>query len=360
MRDTLRERCELFIENREVVKKAFPMENSCFYPICAMLLTEQNKSADLETLKDCRAILKKNTGVFSSFRGTAISSIITMLATDNDPESRLEKAVSLHKDLRKHFYSSEYLPVAAMMLSDIVASENNAEVSCRAGKIYGLMKSEHPFLTSSEDSVFAIMLALSSLSDDEVIREKHKEYPHLSLADCEYMWTGAHFCEELLNFDGFMLHASAVVYKDRAYLFSAPSGTGKSTHTKQWLDAFGEDAYILNDDKPVIRLLDGKAVVFGTPWSGKTDQNRNAGVLLGGICFLERADENWIKPVEAKDAAFGILNQTIRPGDKKRLEKLLELLDNVIKMTGVFRMGCTISTDAATMAYDAMRGERQA
>ncbi|MBQ2932531.1 MAG: hypothetical protein IJE62_06815 [Clostridia bacterium] len=196
--------------------------------------------------------------------------------------------------------------------------------------------------------------------DDEFIREKHKEYPHLSLADCEYMWTGAHFCEELLKFDGFMLHASAVVYKERAYLFSAPSGTGKSTHTKQWLDAFGEDAYILNDDKPVIRLLNGKAVVFGTPWSGKTDQNRNAGVLLGGICFLERADENWIKPVGAKDAAFGILNQTIRPGDKKRLVKLLELLDNVIKTTGVFRMGCTISTDAAIMSYDAMKGETRA
>ena len=179
MRDTLRARCELFIENREVVKKAFLMENSCFYPVCAMLFTEQNKAADLEALKDCRAILKKKTGAFSSFRGTAISSIITMLAIDNDPESRLEKAMSLHKDLRKHFYSSEYLPVAAMMLSDIVAPENNAEVSCRAGKIYGLMKSDHPFLTSSEDSVFAIMLALSSLSDDEIIRETEECYVKL-------------------------------------------------------------------------------------------------------------------------------------------------------------------------------------
>lgn len=171
MRESLRELCELFIDNREVVKKAFSMENSYFYPVCAAIITENGEAADVERLKECRAILKSKTGMFSNFRGAAVSSIITMLSLDCDPEGRLDRALAFHKELREHFYSSEYLPVAAMMLSDAVDPEKYSEVSLRARKIYDLMKSEHPFLTSSEDSVFAVMLALSSLSDDEVIRQ---------------------------------------------------------------------------------------------------------------------------------------------------------------------------------------------
>ena len=176
MRESLRELCELFIDNREIVKMAFSMENSYFYPVCAAIITERRRTADAERLKECRTILKSKTGVFSNFRGAAVTSIITMLALDNDPEGRLDNALAFHKELREHFYSSEYLPVAAMMLSDTVDPEKYSEVSLRARKIYDLMKSEHPFLTSSEDSVFAVMLALSSLSDDEVIRDTENCY----------------------------------------------------------------------------------------------------------------------------------------------------------------------------------------
>ena len=194
--------------------------------------------------------------------------------------------------------------------------------------------------------------------EDEYILERNKEFAHLSLDDCEYMYTGSDFCTKLLNFDGFMLHASAVVVGNRAYLFSAPSGTGKSTHTALWMDAFGKDgAYILNDDKPVIRIIDGKIHTFGTPWSGKTDQNKNADVCLGGICFLERSAENWIKPVSGTDALYGVLNQTIRPSDEKKMTNLLDVLDKTLKDAKTWRMGCNISKDAAIMAFNAMKGE---
>ncbi len=191
--------------------------------------------------------------------------------------------------------------------------------------------------------------------NDQFLSEKQKLAPHLSTLECEYMWTGEQFCSKLLEFDGFMLHASAVVYENKAYLFSAPSGTGKSTHTTLWRKVFGEDnTYILNDDKPVIRIKDGKVTVYGTPWSGKTDQNKNIGVPLQGICFLERSKDNWIQPIEAKDAAFGILNQTIRPADNTNMAKLLDLLDRLLKQTTVYRMGCNMDDDAAHTAYNGM------
>lgn len=194
--------------------------------------------------------------------------------------------------------------------------------------------------------------------DDKFLLEKSREFKGLTPYDCEYMWTGEQFCRKLLDFDGFMLHSSAVVYEDKAYLFSAPSGTGKSTHTSLWRKAFGEEnTFILNDDKPVLRLLDGGVTVFGTPWSGKTDQNRNVGIPLQGICFIERSQENWIRPVETKTAIYKILNQTIRPDRRDGMTKLLDVLDRILQKTTVYEMGCNISVEAARLAYNGMNGK---
>ena len=127
-------------------------------------------------------------------------------------------------------------------------------------------------------------------------QELQKNQPHLSDEDCEYMCTGGNFYRQLLKYNGMLLHASAVVKDGYAYLFSAPCGTGKSTHTGLWLKTFGDDAYILNDDKPALRFEDGTWYAYGTPWSGKHDISTNVRVPVAGICFLHRAKENTIVP----------------------------------------------------------------
>ena len=134
--------------------------------------------------------------------------------------------------------------------------------------------------------------------------------PHLSKDDAEYISTGQFFYNTLLRHSGFLLHSSAVVVDGKAYLFSAASGTGKSTHTQLWLDTFGDRAYMLNDDKPAIRYEDGAWYAYGTPWSGKYDISTNARVPLAGICFLKRGEENVIKPFTGSAAAFAFLEQT--------------------------------------------------
>lgn len=182
--------------------------------------------------------------------------------------------------------------------------------------------------------------------------------PHLTIAERELMCTGRHFYTALLNFDGFMLHSSAVAVNGKAYLFSAPSGTGKSTHTEQWLKLFGEKAQIINDDKPAIRIEPDGIYVYGTPWSGKSDLNVNGRFEIGGICVLERAAENRIAPLDEGTAIFSILNQTIRPADPSAMSALLSLLDKVIGKVPVWKMGCNISTEAAKTAYEAMSGEK--
>ncbi len=190
---------------------------------------------------------------------------------------------------------------------------------------------------------------------DEYIAARKQEAPHLTNVELEYMWSCSEFCLKLLDFGGFMLHASGVVYKNHAYLFSAPSGTGKSTHTSIWRKAFGEDeAFIINDDKPVIKLSEEGATVFGTPWSGKTDANVNTSAPLQGICFLERGAENRIEEMPVKEAVHRILDQTVRPLEPMGMEKLLNILDRLLKNVRVYQMQCNMELEAAYTAYETM------
>lgn len=190
--------------------------------------------------------------------------------------------------------------------------------------------------------------------DHEQIAALQKRNPHLSWGECEYMQSGSSFYRQLLRYHGCMLHASAVALGDRAYLFSAPCGTGKSTHASLWKQHFA-DAVILNDDKPAIRLTECGADVFGTPWSGKTDLNLNQKAALKAICFIEQSKDNWIRPLETSRAVQLFLSQTVRPKDRTQMELLLSICDRLFSCVRVFHMGCRIDEAAVTMAYEAMR-----
>ena len=172
----------------------------------------------------------------------------------------------------------------------------------------------------------------------------------------EYCATRWLFQKIILNFDGLVLHSSAVVYEDKAYLFSANSGTGKSTHTQFWIRQFGaNNAFILNDDAPAIRNINGTWFAYGTPWSGGSPLNVNAKVPLQGIGFLERAQTNWTKQITPDEAANLFLMQTTTPLHKKELVVALDRIVNLLVEIPVFRIGCTMDSNAACISYEAMR-----
>lgn len=193
-------------------------------------------------------------------------------------------------------------------------------------------------------------------SNREMLKEK---YSHLSMDSCEYLGTGTSFSRQLLQFNGIVLHASAVVVDGHAYLFSAKSGTGKSTHTRLWLDQFGDRAFILNDDKPALRLEDGIWYAYGTPWSGKYDISVNTRVPVVGICMIHRAEHNQIRQFFGPKAVFALLEQTIRPADPELRAKLMELLDKLMTMVPIWQLGCNMDPEAAVVSYEAMSGMRK-
>lgn len=173
-----------------------------------------------------------------------------------------------------------------------------------------------------------------------------------------YMVEAGIFYRQLLNFDGVFLHASAVVYNDRAYLFSAPCGTGKSTHTSLWLELLGDKAYILNDDKPAVRVLSDGIYAYGTPFSGKHDISVPRAVKLGGICFISRGEEDKVSLMESREAVFKMYHASLRRIDEQQLDKELEILQKIAVNIPIYKMECTPTLNAARVAIEAMtKGE---
>ncbi len=177
MRESLHDVCERFIQNRNNVQETFKWNCSSYLvPVCAAMLTGAKEPVSLAKLEECKRMLKTGVGAFSNFKGNAFPALVTQLALDENPQERLRKAILMHDMLKQHFYGSSYLPLAAMVLSGMVPEARFTEVAERAGRIYKKMKAEHPFLTSSEDCVYASLMALSGLSDDQLVQEAENCY----------------------------------------------------------------------------------------------------------------------------------------------------------------------------------------
>ena len=188
--------------------------------------------------------------------------------------------------------------------------------------------------------------------------EIKERYPQYTDDVGEYMTTGAIFYQHLLDYDGMRLHSSAVVVDGKAYLFTADSGTGKSTHTRLWLELFGDRAFILNDDKPALRLEDGVWYAYGTPWSGKHDISVDKKIPVAGIAAIERGEKNEIAPLGGIGGIHAILKQVNRPRAAGYREKLLELMDKLFEQVPIWKLRCNMDPEAAIVAYEAMSGEK--
>src|SRR5690606_35512904 len=206
---------------------------------------------------------------------------------------------------------------------------------------YEPLKSQSiPYLSSEH---FHVDISIPDLTT--YVEKYHHENTHLSIGECEYIIYGSYFYTKLIEFDAILLHASAVVYRNKAYLFSAPSGTGKSTHTSLWVKYL--DAFILNDDKPAIRLINDEFWVYGTPFTGKTDTGINAKYKLGNILFLERStNKNQVSELTPKDSLKNFLRETVRPYEEDKMDKVLKLYEILNNKHPFKKISVDISKDA--------------
>lgn len=213
------------------------------------------------------------------------------------------------------------------------------------------LRQAQPYLAERENRSADITIDLD-LAD---LMARNPKYTDADML--EYLASGLLFSREVLKFDGYYIHASAVILNEKAYLFTAPSGTGKSTHTEKWCSLFG--ARYLNDDKPVLRRMDEKWMAYGTPWSGKFDKSSNEGVEVGGIACLSRDRENRIAPMPTEQAIPFLMGQSIFRLDREQTERKLMLLDRLLREVPVWQLACRNDDAAAVMARNVMTSERK-
>ena len=180
MNDKIKANCQLFIENRDRIKGEFPWESAYMYPLCAALYTAKGRRANEEVLREAMDLLKARAGLFSNFRSTVKLAIAAMLDLSGNPEKTLNDGLKVYDKLKESFFSSAFLPMAAMTIAQMAEPYQYEEIVLRTRRIYERMKSNHFFLTSSEDSGFAAMLALSEKTDDALVEDMESCFAILS------------------------------------------------------------------------------------------------------------------------------------------------------------------------------------
>ncbi|MBO5671105.1 MAG: hypothetical protein J6S41_06105, partial [Clostridia bacterium] len=191
-------------------------------------------------------------------------------------------------------------------------------------------------------------------AEAEICVPRGRQHPTLTLTDFEYMFTGLVFSDRLTCLGGMVLHGSSLAFDGNGIVFSAPSGTGKSTHAGLWRELYGDRVVMINDDKPAIRFDEaGQPLVYGTPWSGKTEMNTNLSVPLRAIVFLERGKQNAIRRLSATEALLHMGRELQLPyHDDALCEKLWDTAARTVQAVPVFLLSCMPEREAAELVRE--------
>ena len=220
------------------------------------------------------------------------------------------------------------------------------------------------------------------ISQDDIYHERQRSANGDRTTDAylEELAVYRRIAEWMPSKDTLLFHGSAIAVDGCAYLFTAASGTGKSTHAGLWRTMLGDRAVMVNDDKPLIRVPEGCSppdipaecpdrkpvpgvtdtpVIYGTPWNGKHHLGANIAVPLKAVCILERAEENRIHEISGREALPMLLQQAYRPADPAAMKKTLTLIDRLLTRVRFYRLGCNMEPEAAEISYRAMHERKE-
>ncbi len=156
----------------------------------------------------------------------------------------------------------------------------------------------------------------------------------------------------------FVLHSACFDVEGEGVAFAAHSGTGKTTHMNRWREYLGDKMVIVNGDKPIVRFFEKEPntpYAYGTPWNGKEKLGCNMRTELKHICFIERADSNYVEAVDKNAVVERIFNQVYMPqANPVGVAKTMELIDRLLSNCKLWIIHCNMDENAGEIAYKAI------
>lgn len=214
---------------------------------------------------------------------------------------------------------------------------------------------------TDEQADFSVMTTA-----EDIVYEKQKtdsEYayeglplPNFSQGTLEETAVYRKIGEKMPNYDTVIFHGSVIAVDGQGFLFTAKSGTGKSTHTALWREYLGDKAIMVNDDKPMLKITDSGVIAYGTPYNGKHHLGCNMSMPLKAICIITRGEKNSIVRIDKSEVYAMLLQQVYRPQDPLQMAKTLKLVDKLAASVELYKLACNMDIEAAEVAYNGMKG----
>ena len=163
--------------------------------------------------------------------------------------------------------------------------------------------------------------------------------------------------EAAVEYNTIFMHGAVISVHNKGIMFTAQSGTGKTTHMMKWLQNLNE-AFVVNGDKPLVKIQDNEVTAYGTPWCGKENLSTNTMVPLKTIVLMERSEDNHIEEISFGKAYSFLLQQTYIPHDSDKAKKTLALLAKLHNLVRIYRFQFNnFADDCFETAYNTLIGK---
>lgn len=167
---------------------------------------------------------------------------------------------------------------------------------------------------------------------------------------------GIIFRHRLLYINGIVMHASTLEWNGKGILFTAPSGTGKSTQVKLWQTYMGEGVRVLNDDTPAIKFIEDKPYVYGTPWCGSSDIHCNGLAPIAAIVIVEQAPLNSITKLSLQESIFKTMPRVFLPYfNEDMMNKTMNIFEKIITSLPIYLLKCKPEKEAVELVYECVK-----